>query len=80
MVYLPYAQKALLNRELKARFRSKVSSVQEQLLDLLLGLGEDLFDFFGIFLGVVFEGGTDGAGDHALELELLLNFIAVVSN
>ena len=80
MVYLPYPQKPPLNRELKPRLRSKVSSAQEQLVDLLLGLGEHLFDFFGIFLGVVLEGRTDGAGDHTLELLLLLNFVAVVSN
>lgn len=54
--------------------------VGEELVDFLLILRDYLFDFFGIFLGVVFEGGADGAGDHTLELLLLLNFVAVISN
>lgn len=80
MVNFPYAEKAFLNGELKARFRSEFSWIEEKLIDFLLSLCDNLFDFFGIFLGVVFEGWTDGAGNHTLELLLLLNFIAVVSN
>lgn len=47
---------------------------------MLLRLRDDLFDFIVILLGIVLEGGSDGAGDHTLELLLLLNFVAVVSN
>ena len=50
------------------------------MIDFLLSLGHDLFDFIGIFLWVVLEGWTDGASDHTLELLFLLNFIAVVGH
>lgn len=80
MVYLPDAEEAFLNGELKARFRSKIIGVEKKLVDFLVILRNNLFDFFGIFLGIVFEGRTDGAGNHTLELLLLLNFIAIISN
>jgi hypothetical protein len=33
-------------------------------VNFLLSLTNDLFDFFGIFLRVVFEGRADSAGNH----------------
>lgn len=80
MVDFPYAEEAFLNGELKARFGRKICGAEEEEGDFLVGLGDDLFDFVSVFLGVVLEGRTDGAGDHTLELLLLLNFIAVVGN
>jgi hypothetical protein len=80
MVDFPYAEEAFLNGELKARFGGKFRSPEEKLVDFLVCLRHDLFDFVSIFLGVVLEGRTDGAGNHTLELLLLLNFIAVISN
>ena len=80
MVCLPYGQKPFLNGELKARLGGEVVEVEEELVELEFSLGDDLFDLIGVFLGIVLEGGADGAGDHTLELLLLLNFIAVVSN
>ncbi len=54
--------------------------VLEEVFDLLLSVGDDLFDFLMILLGVVLEGGSNGASDHGLELLLLLNFIPIISN
>jgi len=49
-------------------------------VNFMFCLRNNLFDLFSIFLGVVFEGRADGAGDHAFEFLFLLNFIAIISN
>lgn len=38
--------------------------ISNQSVYLLMGLDDDLFDLFSIFLGVIFEGRSYGSGDH----------------
>jgi hypothetical protein len=80
VVDFSYTEKAFLNGELKARFGGEIRGAGEELINFLLGLCNYPFDLICIFLGVVLEGRTDGAGNHTLELLLLLNFIAIISN
>ena len=54
--------------------------LQEEAIEVVLGLLEDAMDVFLLLFGGIFEGGTDGSGDHGFEFGLLLYFIAVISD
>jgi hypothetical protein len=54
--------------------------IGEELVELLLGLGDDLVGGGVGVCGGVPEGGSEGGGDHGLEFMFLLNFVAVISD
>lgn len=54
--------------------------MQEEAVEVVLGLVEDAMDVFLLLFGGIFEGGTDGSGDHGFEFGFLLYFIAVISD
>ena len=54
--------------------------VSEELVDVVFCFEGDFVDVFLFVLRGVFEGETDGSGDHGFEFVLFLNFIAVISD
>ena len=80
MVDRPDPEKLPLDGKFQKCVVGEALGVQEEAVEVVLCLVEDAFDVFLLLFGGIFEGGTDGSGDHGFEFGLLLYFIAVISD